>query len=147
MREPKEKELTRKQKAIINKSKDAKFYFINDDLNLPRGTVCIIKSGQYFARGIALCSMSTKLPVPEKGCFYAWRNAMRALNRKVNDLPILRDEAFEVIHKFKSKLWCDHWEAKAIFDASPDNGMEKRFFKILENGEKKGGTQGEGVAD
>ena len=68
MREPKEKELTRKQKAIINKSKDAQFYFINDDLNLPRGTVCIIKSGQYFARGIALCSMSTKLPVPEKGC-------------------------------------------------------------------------------
>lgn len=126
-------EMTKKRKAIIRNCKNAKFYFISDKENLPRGTVCIMKEGDKFARGIALCSISTKFPDSEEGCFHAWACAKRAMNVGGDDHLITRPEAFEVIKSLKSiSCWNDAWEYRCQFDVLPDNGVEKKIFKCLE---------------
>lgn len=125
-------QLTNKQRKMIRNAKNAKFYSIVDELNLPRATVCIVMDKKHFSRGIALCSMTTILPDPAEGYFLAWKNAMRANNRGTDCHPIMRQEAFDVIKNLKSTLWIDSWEFRSMFDVLPDNGIEKKFFKCLE---------------
>jgi hypothetical protein len=125
--------LSNKQRKIIKNSKNAKFYSIVDELNLPRVTVCIIKKKKYFSRGISICSMDTALPDPQEGYFRSWKNAMRAMNRGIDSYPIMRLEAFNVINSLKSTLWADNWGSRSMFDILPNNGIEKKFFKCMEN--------------
>ena len=122
--------LTNKQRNIVRKSKNAKFYFIPDEVNLPRVTVCIAKSGDHYARGLALCSVKT-IPDPIEGSFVAWKSAMRAFKEGVDTRPILRDEAIDVIKSLKSTLWLDDWDCRGQFDVLPANGIEKKLFKCL----------------
>jgi hypothetical protein len=88
---------------------------------------------KHFSRGIALCSMTTALPDPAEGYFLSWKNAMRAINRGTDSHPIMREEALDVIGNLKSILWMPDWKFRSMFDVLPDNGIEKKFFKCLEN--------------
>lgn len=135
-------QLTNKQKKIIKNVKNAKFYSIVDEFNLPRATICIILHKNHFARGIALCSMTTALPDPSEGYFLSWKNAMRAIMRATDSHPIIRDEAFDVIKNLKSTLWMDDWPCRSMFDVVADNGIEKKFFKCLEHEASEGGRAG-----
>jgi hypothetical protein len=124
--------LTCQQKKLVRKArnKNAKFYFIIDADNLPRGTVCLVKEQNIVSRGIALCSMKTSLPDPLEGCFFAWKCAMRAMSKGTDSHEILRPEAYEVIDNFKSKLWRD-FNYRSMFDVLPANGVEEKLFKKL----------------
>ena len=135
---------TNKQKNIIKKLKNAKFYSIVDELNLPRVTVCIVRHKDHFARGLALCSVYTALPDPFEGYFLSWKNAMRAMNRGCDCHLIQNPKAINVINSLKSTLWHDNWTHRAMFDILPNNGIEKKFFSCLKNDNCQGGAQGNG---
>lgn len=65
-----------------------KFYYATIE-GKPIGTVCLIKEGDVWARGVAICSELDSF-VKQKGRHIAEGRARKALKRKVSGLPIFR---------------------------------------------------------
>jgi len=72
------------------------FYHYGYRHEKPVVTVCLVKKGRQFGRGLALCS---KLDYPNNsvGTVKAQGRAIKAITRKANDLPIDRDEAIRLL--------------------------------------------------
>lgn len=64
-------------------------------------TVCLMKRGKQFARGLSLCSKLEE-PNPTKGVNKAKGRAKAALINKRSDLPINRDEAIRILFETES---------------------------------------------
>jgi hypothetical protein len=122
---------TTKQKSIVRKDKHSRFYFLTDDQNLPRATVCLTKEDDLISRGIALCSMKTDFPNPEEGCFRAWKCAKLATSIEQNHYQICRVEAQQVVDSLTSQMWKDEFTHRAMFDILPANTAETKLFKEL----------------
>jgi len=98
----------KEQKKISDKTipqgTKIRYYVIPDERNgFPRITVCVIKIGNVYCRGISICSLSER----EDGCGYiqwvgedqARHSAMKAWNYQENVDPIIRPEAIHIIKK------------------------------------------------
>ena len=70
------------------------FYYIRDKQNRPIITVCIIYSGGYVSRGIALCSPNDN-PCKKRGRGKAYSRALKALNYEGSYGRIQREEVKE----------------------------------------------------
>ena len=71
-------------------------YTYNDSREKPIVTVCLLKKGRQFARGIALCSKQDHIK-SNIGEIKARGRAIKAITRKEPDLPINRNEAIRTL--------------------------------------------------
>lgn len=95
--------MKKKQERHIDLKNQA-FYYIKDNLNRPRITVCLAQDHVgNIAKGISICSI-TEPVVKKEGRKHALHYAQRALKKLKCDLPILRDEAYEALSQFDEDL-------------------------------------------
>jgi hypothetical protein len=77
------------------------FYTYKDRMEKPIVTVCLLKKGRQFARGIALCSKQDHRK-DALGETKAKGRAIKAVTRKEPDLPINRDEAIRTLFEVEA---------------------------------------------
>ena len=114
----------------------AKFYHLRDKQHRPLVTVCLLISGNSFARGISICSLNDN-PCKKDGRDRAKGRAEAALKRGTTDLPILRDEAYDVLASVGTdddpEKWLGFIPCKSAINP-PLNHIE---YKILQQHKKE----------
>jgi len=104
-----------------------RFYYFRDNQKHPRITVCLAKYGDVLTRGISICSFSEKQIIKNKGRNIASKRARLAYIRKMNTLPISREEAFDVID------YCGQEESFPAWHKSEYQSVLTEFEKRLLN--------------
>ena len=80
------------------------YYYYRDDEGKPYVTVCIMKFGEYYARGLSICSLNDN-PVKEEGRKQARKRAYHALFNMINTEEISRNNAYSVLEHTRSQVF------------------------------------------
>lgn len=72
------------------------YYYLRDFENAPIVTVCIVRQGNYFARGVAICSLKDQ-PVKKVGRKIARDRALWAIHCGHNKTLVCSDAAIEAL--------------------------------------------------
>lgn len=89
--------------TVFKGNNKIRYYVIPDSINgFPLITVCLVKVGNIYTRGIAICSPSERENlgfVESIGKTTARYSAFRSYNKQENIEPIIRDDAIKVIKR------------------------------------------------
>lgn len=106
--------------------KRVKYYYLRDELDKPRVTVCVIKGDDgKISRGLSLCSFLDN-PCKKEGRQKAYGRALKAFfNRQSYDL--LEDNLFAEDVLGSVCNWWSDYNAKSEFDVTPTE-LETKLF-------------------
>lgn len=109
------------------------YYHLRDMESRPVVTVCIVKKGDCYGRGLSICSKKD-MPVKAKGRTIARNRALRAVHNQEFDGEINRFEANEVLCETIVRIDRDtlnllNFKFKTEFNPELTN-FERKLFKL-----------------
>ena len=81
---------------------ETRFYYLRDETKKPLVTICLATdtNGRHY-RGVAICSPKDN-PIKRVGRQIALGRVLRAIHRNVDSGPVLRNEAWYVLHEVQA---------------------------------------------
>ena len=111
------------------------YYYIRDNDNHPRVTVCLIEDSKGgFHRGISLCSFDEKEIDKEYGRRKARSRALHALHTKEDSMPIASHRAVDIILRTSRSLLAEFLSVDSSFGSG---GFKSLHLVTLTDFERK----------
>ena len=109
------------------------YYHLRDFYNRPVVTVCVVRCGDNYSRGVSICSLS-EMPVKRIGRRIARDRALNAIFNKISVMEIKSDRAQDILENIFTK------DVKDLYDVmnyksqyNPDlTWFEKILFGLIE---------------